>query len=456
MASKQAGNYDIRELYILNTETGNSLELNQIFAEINLFESIYSSTITGWIKVNDANNIISGNSNKTLPILGNELIVIDINVPEHNETKVTQNSEKKKDKYFRFIGRIIDIKNRTILAERSQSFEIHFVSEELILDRNIRISKSFTNKTTTQIIKNIFDEFGSLDTYEFEKTVGITNVVIPNWTPLKAIKWLTYYRSYSSIYNSPTFFFFQTLYNDGPTSQDRLGYTISEFKNDTTSKYWFLSIDDMMAYEPRKKIFFRPGNLTISDKDIADYQYSNAINYNIVSTFNTITSNANGMYNNTLLTHNIVTKKWNNKVFNYNDYFDSENHLEEFKLYPGNNDLNNRKFDSTDYKNSLLIYNTVGTPENPNFTEKISSRRTHRLATLDQYKIQIVTPGDCTLESGDIIYFDLPSLEPGGERLFDKYYSGNLLITHIRHSIDRTQYTMTIECCKDTLKQGLV
>lgn len=449
MSKIQAGNFDIKSLLLIS-ENG-SIDINGIFTEINIFESIYSPTLTGWVSVDDALNLISGSN--SLPIMGNELIVIQVSVGEHTSQKSIsskKDSGDRKTKSFTFVGRIIDIKNRTMINERAQSYEIHFTSEEFVLDRNIRISKSFTNNTISAILEKIFLDFNTETTYEIEKTVGISNVVIPNWTPLKTINWLAS-RAVSETYGKPTFFFFQTLYNDGQTSSDRKNYTLSRFDDQTSSKYWFLSLDDMLAYAPKKIIYFRPGNI---DQNLgSNFEYANAYNYEVVNSFNTITNNANGLFNNTLLTHDITNKKWTKTVFNYEDKFDSLNHLEENKMYSGVYDSKRKRFDSKDYKDSLIIYKPTGTLENPNFTDRISSIRTHRLASLDLFRVRITLPGDCTLESGDVVYFDLPSPEPGGESKFDEYYKGNLFITHIRHTLSKVQYNMTIECCKETLRK---
>jgi hypothetical protein len=448
----QAGNYTIEKLILVGQRS--SVNLSAIFTEINIFESIYSPTLTGWVSVDDSLNLISGPN--SLPIMGNEFIIIQVSVADHvsqQPLSVNKDPNRQKNKKFIFAGRVIDIKNRTMINERSQSYEIHFASEEFVLDRNIRISKSYKNLTASSIVEKIFSEFGTETTYEFEKTVGITNVIIPNWSPLKTINWLTS-RALSESYNNPTFFFFQTLYNDGPTSPDRINYTLSSFNDSFSNKFWFLSLDDMLAYDARKIIYFRPGNINIQSES-SNYEYANAYNYEVVNSFNTLTNNANGLYNNTLITHDITNKTWKKSVFNYDDKFPQLKHLEGNKMFPGLPDSKGNRFNSKEYKESLIIYNPTGTPENPNFTERISSIRTHRLASLDLFRIRITLPGDCTLESGDIVYFDLPSPEPGGESKFDEYYRGNLLITHIRHTITKIQYNITIECCKETIKKEI-
>ncbi len=459
---EKSSNYKLNNLLLLS-ETGN-LDIRNIFTDINIFESIFTPTISGYIEIVDATNIISGT--KSLPLLGNEQIYIDLEVPQHKyygQSDPIKNSQTSSNdwidnkKYINFVGRVIDIRNRAMIRERSQIYEIHFVSEEAVLDKNMKISKSYKNKTIDYIVESIVKDFGTNATYEIEKTSGVTNVVIPNWNPIQTINWLAS-RSISMTYNTPTYFFFQTLYNDGPTSSDRISYNRSKFNKDFTSKFWFLSLDDMLAYDARKTIFYRPGNLpeqlpNFISPALANYAYSNSSNYEITNAFNTLLNNSNGLYNSTLITHNITYKEWKKIPYNYKDQFDKFNHLANNQIYSGVQDVKGRRFDDQEYKESKVIFSTTGTKENPNHLEKISSPRLSRLASLSYFRIRLELPGDCTLESGDIVSFEMPSPEAGGEDKFDKYYRGNFLITAIRHSINRNRYNITMECSKESLEE---
>jgi hypothetical protein len=452
MGKLQAGNYTLKNLIIFSEK--NFLDISPIFSEINIFESIFTATISGYIEVIDANNIISGLN--SLPILGNEGILIELEVPVHQyidpnkKTDIKSLTEIKKNK-IKYFGRIVDVRNRTMLNERSQTYEIHFISEESVLDRNIKVSKSYKNKTMNSIIENIYKDFGTTGTYEFEKTHEAPNVVIPNWSPLYTINWLAS-RSISYTYNTPGFFFFQTLYNDGPTEGDRARYTSSRYSEEVTSKFWFLSIDDMLAYDARKTIFFRPGNLPDGDDLQNNSEHSNALNYEVVNSFNTIENNTTGLFNNTLITHDITKKEWEKIPFNYDKEFENFYHLSENKIYSGVKNISDKRFDDPSYKESRIMLTSLGTAENPNRLQNISSSKLSRLSSLNYFRIKIVVTGDATLESGDVIKFDLPSPESSGENKFDKYYRGNFLITAIRHVINRSSYNMTLECSKESLE----
>ena len=459
MGKLQAGNYILNNLTLISEN--NFVDITGIFTEINIFESIFSPTISGYIEITDANNIISGLN--SLPILGNEGLFIELEVPVHkyidpknkNSLDNQKTIDRNKIKYF---GRILDIRNRTMLNERSQTYELHFVSEEAILNRNIKISKSYTNKTTEQIIKSIYEDFKTNGTYEFEHTMkpkDFYNFIIPNWNPLYTIDWLAS-RSISRTYNTPTFFFFQTLYNDGPTEGERAGYTSSRYNEEVTSKFWFLSLDDMLAYDAKKTIFFRPGNLPDTSDLQNNSEFSNASNYEVVNSFNTIENNTTGLYNSTLIYHNITNKEWDKIEFNYEKSFDKFQHLAKNKIYSGMKNILDKRFDDSSYKQSKIILTSLGTKENNNQLDLISSVKLSRLSSLNYYRIKIEVPGDATLQSGDVIKFDLPSPESGGEKKFDKYYSGNFLITAIRHVINRSSYNMTLECSKESLEKEVI
>ena len=458
------GNYNLKSIYLIS-EGGKSIDLFTLFDEINFFESIYSPVVTGYVTVTEALNLISGKQ-YGLPIMGNEVILIEIGLPFYKikddssakwKAPTQQNNPQDNDiqKSMKFIGRVTDIKNKSLPTDRSQNYEIHFMSEEGVLDRNIRISKSYKSKTMLEIIENIFNEFNTTSSYEFEKTSNQFDVVIPDWNPFKAISWCAS-RSTSLTYNNnSTFFFYQTLYNDGDTEADRLSYTNSRYSTEVSTKFWFLSLDDMLAYDEKKRIFYRPSNVVLSNQKTNDPDYymffSNAKSYEILHSFDTIKANDYGFFNNKFIYHDITKKEWKEINFNYEDQFDKYQHTADYKIYSGVKDRFGKTF--TDYSESRSIFNPSGTAESPNRLSQISSSRMNRIASLNNYKIRISLPGDGYLEAGDIIYFELPSPEPNGETKTDEFYEGKYLITAIRHTFDKSEYSMSLECAKDALKK---
>jgi hypothetical protein len=456
------GNFELKALALITDIGEGYIDLiPRMWTQIHIFESILTPTITGYVSLTDHENIISG-VNNALPIMGNELIYMEFKLPDYYvEDENGKMSEKPKENLIRFIGRVTDIKNKEIINDRSHNYEIHFSSEELILDRNIRISRSFKGKTISSIAKSVFDVFNSICKSEFEATAGTYDIIIPNWNPLKTLNWLAS-RGIPLGYPAPPMLFFQTLYTDDvPNTEQEIvdNNSLVSFKGEVGSKYWFTSLDYLLSYSPRKTFFFIPSKQLIApvtQEQKRNYMYfSNVLNYRVIHSFDTLEANTTGLYNSTLITHDITTKSWSRNTFNYDDTFDNLNHTEKEtpgKFFSGTKDILNKTF--TSYKDSLYMMSSTGTPESPNNLSKISSFRNSRLSSLNNYKLELLVPGDGLVEAGDIINFKIPSPERGAEKgLYDVYYSGNYLVSAIRHIFSNKEYRIQMECVKESLKK---
>lgn len=444
------GNYKINNISLISDK--NIKDISALYSEINIFESIYSPCLTGWVEVVDALNLISGVSN-AMPIMGNEIIYMEIELPFYFYEDKNSNWSEPIKNTINFIGRVTDIKNRSLNnTERTQNYEIHFCSDELILDRNIRISKSYKNKSIWETVKSVFDELSPVCSVLYEKTLQNFSFVIPNWNPLKAIDWLID-RSISIKYNTSTYFFFQTFYSDGESVPESNNLHL-DFKEKIWQKYWFVSLDYLLDWDARKTIFFVPSNqMKPNPNDPKSYMsFSNALNYKIVHSFDTLESNRFGLFNSKIITHDITKKQWKKTDYSYDSSYTKYKHTNKQqtgKLFDGVINYQGNTF--TQYNDSLHMFFPTGSYESPNRLDKISSERMSRLQSLNFFKLQLLIPGDGLIESGDIINFKYPSPEEDGENKYDRFYEGNYLVTAIRHRFT-TDYSMTLECSKESLK----
>lgn len=449
------GNYKIISLNLLSSIGRQIVDLMPLFNEIHIFESIFTSSVTGYVSLSDALNIISG-ANNALPIMGNEIIYMEIELPSYFYEKQDGTWTQPIDNIVNFIGRVTDIKNRSLDAtERTQTYEIHFCSDELILDRNIKISKSYKNKTIWETVKNIFDELKPVCSVLYEKTLQTYSFVIPNWHPLKAINWLSN-RAISEKYNTSTYLFFQTFYSDGESAPESSNLYL-DYKEKFWQKYWFVSLDYLLSWDPRKTIFFVPSNqLKPNPNNPKSYMsFSNALNYKITHSFDTLESNHFGLFNSKVILHDITKKQWKEINYSYDSEFSKYKHTNKDqtgKLFDGVINYDSNTF--SEYNDSLHMLFPSGSYENPNRLEKIASERMSRLQSLNFFKLQLLVPGDGLIESGDIINFKYPSPEEDGENKYDRFYEGNYLVTAIRHKFS-TDYSMTLECSKESLKMDV-
>lgn len=454
------GKFTIETLSISSSEGRGIIDISQIYQQINIFESILTPCITGYIIVTDTFNLISG-KRFGLPIMGNEILTIEVTVPSYyiqNENDTWSQAFPNKITFF---GRVTDIKNITLVNEGAQNYEIHFCSEELILDKSLTLSKSYGTKTYGEMVGKIFDEnFNTVSSVEIEKTLGNFTLAIPNWNPIQTINWMAS-RSLSANNGTPQFFFYQSLYNDGITNYTNRSYT-KDRRNVSSTKYWFLSLDELISLwgnDVRKTIFFNPANNSALGSKLdpeSTMNFSNAMNYQIVHSFNTLENVTKGMFNSRMISHDMVNKTWTKTDYNYDKHFKDYYHLDPGKFFSGVANSKNKKFTDDDYASSHIMLTSTGSPDNPNYLTSISSARIDRVQALNNFRVQLLIPGDGLTESGDIINFDLKSREVGGNgQLSDQFYSGKYLVNSIKHTFSRnpSEYNMTLDCSKESLNQ---
>lgn len=99
---------------------------------------------------------------------------------------------------------------------------------------------------------------------------------------------------------------------------------------------------------------------------------------------------------------------------------------------------------------------------NQNNVEHWLLERQSMITQLCSIRVKIVIPGNNSLDVGDIIKFNMPSIEPQQgveegsiDRKLDPYFSGNYMITAIRHHLDIKQFETVLELCKDSLVQDM-
>ena len=137
----RTGSVSIQSVELIRDYTTTPVSLNNIFLELNLFEDIYSDSVSGNILVVDTSNIISN-----YPVRGTEFLKIRI---MSDVTSVIV------DKIFR----IYEISERRQLSPGQIVYIINFISIEKIINSDFIISQSFPRTTTSDVVKNVWKQF---------------------------------------------------------------------------------------------------------------------------------------------------------------------------------------------------------------------------------------------------------------------------------------------------------
>lgn len=419
-----AGDINIKQIQLTTLLNGTKIDITPMVIGVNIYEDIFSPFVSGTLVINDSLDLMNA-----FPFIGQEFITMNIFTPTLDETG--SKSDVIDQVFF-----IHKISNRTILAERNVVYEMHFFSQELAIDSNLKISKSFSG-LISDIARDIIGATGLATSRigYIEETANNTKYISNYWTPSKNMNFLA--NAAISKNGSPSFLFFE----------NRTGFN-------------FVSIDTLSKYEPIQTFtmnsFMRNRQGATTTRDIEkDYKRINELHIpHVVDSLSNLTS---GAFASTLITYDLTSKRYRVKEFNYLDGFEKESHLNQYPI--GNNSTSavqrplSKIFTAT---TQYGVFNNFGNVSNV----AIVQNRVYRLLQIENHKVKIVVPGRTDYTVGKTVNLDLYQNEAldrkdGIEDNRDKVFSGKYLISAIHHSITRERHECVIELIKDTFIKNL-
>ena len=166
-------------------DRGRRYDLIPHLREINIYENIFSNSLTANITLDEAINLPA-----RIPIVGEEIIEIEFESPGMGDT--FDDGTPIFNPLVMFVHKIV---NQQLKTPQSQHFSLELVSEQYLNNAHSRVSKSYNNMRANLIALDIWSEWlkpktGNMSSGIFEPTERIEQCVIPNWTPFQAINWL--------------------------------------------------------------------------------------------------------------------------------------------------------------------------------------------------------------------------------------------------------------------------
>ncbi len=195
-----AGEYLLEECRIITT-SGKRFDIKPIVEEINIYENIYTSAISGSIMVKDTTNIVTN-----FPIVGEERLVLKILTPQSKPEPDTTID------YTLSPLMIYKVNLQETDGEKAQIVSLQFGSIEGFRNNTCKISQSYSGQPSQIVEKILRDEsyLKSKKTFYYEPTANNVKVVFPNKRPFNCIRHLSNI-SNSQINNaSPSYLFYET------------------------------------------------------------------------------------------------------------------------------------------------------------------------------------------------------------------------------------------------------
>ena len=422
------GRITINEILLKSASVDKTLNISSMVDSFNLFENVFTNTLTGNVNVGDTSNALSN-----FPIVGHEEVHITLGTP---------NIERVQTKKFR-IYKVTNIQEVSMGMKR---YTIHLLSNEYFTNLKHSVSRSFPKSTTSTIAEKILrSDLESEKTFDIEETQNVHDIVIPNWKPFEAINWLAK-RSVAEDRDGANYLFYET--RDG---------------------FHFRSLESLSELESVGNYKRKPANTTTGNPD--EEQYKNVNKIDILNSFDMVANIPNGMYANRLIIHDMINRKSETLDYNYSKEYSKMTHVEDNKK--------TNKWRLSDDQNldgqgsSMMVHKTADElttsplskqtlisrfDDTNTYYERTMQNRLSQMQQVNNIKLNITISGDTTRKVGDILNLELPSLEPigmDGTTPLDKLYNGRYLITGLRHKIDNSSHVMVMEVVKDSYFSSL-
>lgn len=424
--------YNLKELKLLDSSGNEVLDLKYYMVEINYFEDIFNNSVSGKVVISDA----VGNFDA---MQGYEKIKI--------EFVRGIGGESISGTYFVFSAgdRHYDI------GSNFETYTINFCDEDLMMSERYRTCKAYRKSSISDIVNDVVkNTLKTPNKVDIESTMGLYDLVLPNKKIFETVNWLANY----------------ALPSGNGAGADMLFY-------ENNKGYFFKSLQTLFK-QTETDTYYYSGKNTNSEKDL---NYNNIYRLEILTNHDTLNGVMKGTFANRLISFDPLIRKKYTKDFDYEQYFNSSQHLNDDKIVNLDDDQEGVYTDRFGKKLSdsppdtfqtgawrLMLSNTAQLNEeyikensqdstlSDIFIERYMPNRIAQLEMGTYIKIKVLIPGNSELLVGNTIKINIhdTELEMGNRKTDDDILSGKYLITAARHMINTTRYTTVLELSKDT------
>lgn len=413
---------------------------------IDIYESIFQNTISAEVQFRETTGF-----SEYLPLIGTEALTLSFAI----DAPVEGDSEKVFTRTFR----IYRMRNQTYERNELRSFTLDLVTPEFFTSMSSRLCKRYSNQTVLEAIKDVMTRHLEVSTSglvnaTFEQTSGNIDIIIPNYTPLKTINYLSALALTEKTPAESNFVFYETL--DG---------------------FFFTSIrklieDGKAVPEDQRAVYKVSANeITGADKVTAKTALNSIIRIHQDELFDSLRDITTGMLRTKMLNVDFFGRTWKEDDTRYGDTFAERTHLDDYPVYPKNfeDSISENVKIFTVPSNTSIADSAFVQQQGEQITRsslfEAAVRRNRQIKEIQHLRTLLEVPGRPDIRSGSVIRIVYPSSREiqglnttqtaSTPQTETPYYSGLHLITHIRHSILRTDsanflYTMHLEVTRDS------
>lgn len=387
--------FDLKGIYLYRegwTEE-QKIDLSSMMFEINIYEDLFSPTISASITLNDILNLPD-----TFPLAGGELVDIMFKTPVYEDV-ITLNMA---------VGKVGD-RMRDMDSSKQQGYTTELVTADRLQDAKMDVSMGFQG-TYSDIVDKALNLLKSTKTLNSDPTTYTQKFVAPFWSPLKICSWIAK-RAIGQKFDP--FVFYESL--DG---------------------YNFKSLLTLYNQEPYAKFYIEPGKTQELFQGDAERTWRKVNKYEYKESQNTVRRLYDRAYGCRAYVLDPSTKRMEVQDFDYNDISKSSA-FAKVEKYPLYDDVESAQ------KTKFIMARADKSHEGAVYREML-------MANIDAYRMKLQVPGDSGLRVGYIVELDVPSPMVDGKQEFELLTSGRWIVVSLKHQINRGSFTTIFEICKDS------
>jgi hypothetical protein len=390
---------------------------NQVIG-IQIFEDLLSPFITGTLIIKDSLDLVN-----LFPFVGEEYVELDIKTPTLRTGNIS-------GKFY-----IYKMTDRELTGDKQVVYQLHFTSQDALLDLNKSVSKTFSGKISDIAKTLLIDKVNGMQVNKasiVEDTFNSTKYTSNFWSPVKNLLFLTKHAINKN--KSPGYLFFE----------NRDGYN-------------FVSLEYL--YKQKVSAEFTHDNYTRDERPLSgsvkniQEDYKRIISIKIPTGIDYIDRITSGVYGSRLWTHDVTSKRFSST--NYDMLKDPRKQVRLNQYPAASKKVIYRYISSVMFKPKA--YGTMDGFGDVTNTS-ILQERISLLKQAESTKIEIVVPGRCDYTVGRKVYVKLNKIEPTSKtdkKTLDNMFSGNYIISATNHFITKEKHETTLELIKDSLLVNL-
>lgn len=402
MALRLPSDYYFKHLTISNDEQ--IVDIKNIMVGFEIYEDIYAAGWTGKLHIIDGIDLYDN-----FPIIGGEVIDFSLTTDLDGSSLPTEFDLTKK---FIVTGIVDIVRGNT---DRSKTYTLNLASPIYFANHETKLSRKYSGNIQ-DIIKDIYSKaLKQTEPLEITETRNSEEIVVPNWTPIRTINYLSKYTQ-SATDNDASFLFFET--KDG---------------------FSFRNITCMIKKPPSRTLTMKN---TWADGKVIENDPHVIIDLDINETPDILENIPSGLYGSTLYSTDLINKEYKSRTFEYDKTFNTSQHLNKNQLPSWSENQSNFKqyYESSNFLGSNSVNWRL--------------ERKSRLNQINAFKLIVKVPNYTKQKVGDVVTLDIKSaaemIEIGGKEVSHKTLSGNYLIRAIRHIIAQGGYDMILELVKES------